>query len=231
MRTGHLALAAMLAFGAGAFTAAAQDSSAPQQDALAAASRRALEAKKDQAKSAKVFTNDNLPTDAAISFVGQTPAAPANGGSQNASAGQAAPSASATGAGDPKKAQEANAALDAAKEHLASVKKDLDIDQRKFALDQQTYQSDPNPDANKSGASDLQSEKDEIASKQDEVDAAQKAVDDLMAKMSEHPAASSSDNSPNSSSSPSDNGSSAPAAPAVTTGGISLSATPSNPQN
>jgi hypothetical protein len=224
MRTGHLALAAMLAFGAGAFTAAAQDSSAPQQDALAAASRRALEAKKDQAKSAKVFTNDNLPTDAAISFVGQTPAAPANGGSQNASAGQAAPSASATGAGDPKKAQEANAALEAAKEHLASVKKDLDIDQR-------TYQSDPNPDANKSGASDLQSEKDEIASKQDEVDAAQKAVDDLMAKMSEHPAASSSDNSPNSSSSPSDNGSSAPAAPAVTTGGISLSATPSNPQN
>jgi hypothetical protein len=222
MRTGHLALAAMLAFGAGAFTAAAQDSSAPQQDALAAASRRALEAKKDQAKSAKVFTNDNLPTNAAISFVGQTPAAPANAGSQNASA---------TGAGDPKKAQEANAALEAAKEHLASVKKDLDIDQRKFALDQQTYQSDPNPDANKSGASDLQSEKDEIASKQDEVDAAQKAVDDLMAKMSEHPAASSSDNSPNSSSSPSDNGSSAPAAPAVTTGGISLSATPSNPQN
>ena len=223
MRTGCFALAAMLAFGASTFTTGAQDSTAPQQDALAAASRRALEAKKDQAPTAKVFTNDNLPTNAKISFVGQTPAAP----TASASA-QAQPAAGNSG-DDAKKSAAANAALESAKDHLASLKKDLDLDQRRLSLDQQTYQSDPNHDSNKSGEADVQAEKDEIASKQDEVDTVQKLVDDLAAKASQAGSASSSsssDNSANSASSSSDINSSAPAAPAVTTGGISRSTQP-----
>ncbi len=46
-------------------------------DPLAAAARRAREEKKDQAKPAKVFTNDNLPTKGGVSSVGQTSAEPA----------------------------------------------------------------------------------------------------------------------------------------------------------
>jgi biotin carboxylase len=45
-------------------------------DPLAAAARRAREEKKDQAKPAKVFTNDNLPTTGGVSAVGETSAAP-----------------------------------------------------------------------------------------------------------------------------------------------------------
>lgn len=50
--------------------------SAPQQDPLAEAARRAKEQKKEESKAPKVFTNDNLPTDATISLVGTTTAPP-----------------------------------------------------------------------------------------------------------------------------------------------------------
>jgi chromosome segregation ATPase len=43
-------------------------------DPLVAAARRAREEKKDQAKPAKVFTNDNLPTTGGVSSVGETSA-------------------------------------------------------------------------------------------------------------------------------------------------------------
>src|SRR5579863_7008174 len=46
---------------------------ASQQDSLADAARRAREAKKDQAKPARVFDNDNLPG-GVISTVGKSPA-------------------------------------------------------------------------------------------------------------------------------------------------------------
>jgi hypothetical protein len=44
--------------------------SAPPQDSLAAAARKAREQKKDAAKPAKVFTNDDLPSGGGISTVG-----------------------------------------------------------------------------------------------------------------------------------------------------------------
>ncbi|MGC2332463.1 MAG: hypothetical protein WA581_13495 [Candidatus Acidiferrales bacterium] len=47
---------------------------APQQDPLAEAARKAREQKKDAPKAAKVFTNDNLPTQSAVSTVGSSPA-------------------------------------------------------------------------------------------------------------------------------------------------------------
>jgi hypothetical protein len=45
---------------------------APQQDSLAEAARKAREQKKDAPKTAKVFTNDNLPTQGGISTVGKS---------------------------------------------------------------------------------------------------------------------------------------------------------------
>ncbi|MGO9589564.1 MAG: hypothetical protein ACLP3K_05890 [Candidatus Acidiferrales bacterium] len=52
----------------------AAPAAAPQQDPLAEAARKAREQKKDEPKAAKVFTNDDIPTQGAVSTVGQAPA-------------------------------------------------------------------------------------------------------------------------------------------------------------
>jgi hypothetical protein len=46
---------------------------APQQDPLVEAARKAREQKKDAPKAAKVFTNDNIPTDGAVSTAEPSP--------------------------------------------------------------------------------------------------------------------------------------------------------------
>jgi hypothetical protein len=46
-------------------------SAAPQQDSLGAAARKAREQKKETSKPAKVFTNDDVPTEGGISSVGE----------------------------------------------------------------------------------------------------------------------------------------------------------------
>lgn len=64
------------------------NSSASQQDPLAAAARKAREQRKDAAKPAKVFDNDNLPTEGGISTVGTAPA-PQKSETEEAAAGAA----------------------------------------------------------------------------------------------------------------------------------------------
>jgi hypothetical protein len=198
MKTGRFALAMLLALGVGAITLAQDNSEAAGQsstDALAAAARRARQERKDQPKTAKVYTNDNLPSNATISFVGSepsasvpaakdanTPAAPAAKTptvTQNAQT-PASPSLAAAAKMTPEqKKGEDEAALVTAKQQLESTKKDLDIQQRKFALDQQSYMSNPNHDSDKEAAAALQTEQDNISARRDEVDAAQKVVNDL----------------------------------------------------
>jgi hypothetical protein len=46
---------------------------APRQDPLVEAARKAREQKKDAPKAAKVFTNDNIPSQGVVSTVGQSP--------------------------------------------------------------------------------------------------------------------------------------------------------------
>lgn len=188
MKTGHFALVIVLAFGVCAIATTAQDGSqrqnsaqaAAQADSLAAVARQARAERKDQPKAAKVFTNDNLPTNATISYVGSSAPAPKDAAaSVNTAADQTKAGAKSSGSGD--KASD-NAALAKAKQQLESAKKDLDIDQRKFALDQQDYLSNPNHGSDAQTAATLQSEQDGISAKKDEVDAAQKVVDDLKAR-------------------------------------------------
>jgi chromosome segregation ATPase len=69
-----------------------------------------------------------------------------------------------------------------AKAKLDSLKGDLDIEQRKYALDEQTYISNPNHEMDKSGAANLQNEKDDIAAKQQEIADLQKKIEDLQAQ-------------------------------------------------
>lgn len=148
-----------------------------QQDPLAAAARRAREAKKDQAKPAKVWDNESLASvSGAISVVGQ-PAAAAS--SPAPAAGGKSP------AGNPPAADKSaiEADLSAAKADVESLKVDLDLLQRKYALDQQTYLGTPEYSSDTAGAAALANEKSQIDSKQQQITDAEKKVADLQAQL------------------------------------------------
>lgn len=148
-----------------------------QQDSLAAAARRAREAKKDQAKPAKVWDNENLASvSGAISIVGQPAPAVTN---QPPAAGSKTPGGNSPAAD--KSAIEAD--LSAAKISLQSLKVDLDLLQRKYTLDQQTYFGTPDYSSDTAGAAALADEKKQLDSKQQEVTDAEKKVADLQAQL------------------------------------------------
>jgi hypothetical protein len=67
---------------------------------------------------------------------------------------------------------------------LQTAKADLDVWQRKFNLDSQTYYSKPNYAADKDGAASIDAEKSALEAKQQEVADAQMKVDQLEAKLS-----------------------------------------------
>ena len=70
-----------------------------------------------------------------------------------------------------------------AKEKVESLKKDLDLLQRKVDLDAQMYFSKPDYASDKAGAQNIQDERDAITAKQVDVDAAQKELDELQAEL------------------------------------------------
>jgi hypothetical protein len=134
-----------------------------QDNSLAAAARRAQEQKKEQPKAAKVWDNSNLPTSAPVSVVGQEPAA--NGSSATDTTNSTTPAADAKPAPTAAEVAQLNSDLDAAKQRMADLKADLDVAQRKYALDQQTYYGKPNFLADKAGAAALAAEKSDMAAK------------------------------------------------------------------
>ncbi len=74
--------------------------------------------------------------------------------------------------------------LAAAKAQLQTAKADLDILQRKFNLDSQTYYGKPDYAADQEGAASIDAEKGQVEAKQQEVADAQMKVDQLEAKLS-----------------------------------------------
>ncbi len=166
----------------------AQQAAAPSQAASPADTTTNSDAKP---KKARVWDNDNIPKAGdEISVVGPAQPAPdesanatANGGNGSA----AAPAAGAAPAGASDDSHEArktdkDARIEAAKQKLDSLKKDIELAQRKFNLDSDTYYGKPDYATDPEGAQALKSEKDALAEKQDEVDAAQKELDQLMAE-------------------------------------------------
>ncbi|MGB8523198.1 MAG: hypothetical protein WCD43_09540 [Candidatus Acidiferrales bacterium] len=164
-------------------------------DPVAEAARRAREQKKDEGKTAHVWNNDDIPKTNGVSVVGETPAAgagasagdtssganpgPAPGVAPNGDAGAAAPGQPAAS----EKTGAIAAELVTAKEQLKSLQTDLDIAQRKYALDEQTYLSNPQHQDDVAGASQLKDEEDQIAAKQQEIADSQKKVDEIQARL------------------------------------------------
>jgi len=171
-------------------SAVAQQQQPPQQqqdDSMADAARRARDQKKDQAKPAKVWDNDNVPAaDRSVNVVGQSNEAGGDAANQQAATDASAGSDSSKSEGkSPQDVAAALVELSSAKDKLQTLKADLDVLQRKYTLDAQTYQSNPNPPADKPGADALANEQAEIAAKQQEVEDQQKRVDELDAKLKE----------------------------------------------
>ena len=163
-------------------------------DPVAEAARRAREQKKDETKAPHVWSNDDIPKTNGVSVVGETsaagtdvPAADAANGANPAAAPSGAPSGDAAAApaqgAVPEKTGAIAAELSAANEHLKSIKTDLDIAQRKYALDQQTYLSNPDHANDNAGAAALKDEEDQIAAKQQEIADQQKKVDEIQARL------------------------------------------------
>src|ERR1700689_2160359 len=136
-----------------------QSTPQPAASSLAEASRHAREQKKDQAKAVHVWNGDNLPKTEAVSVVGQTPVAD-NPPSAAAVSGGANPVAAPAPSAEDLAA--VTAELTGAKEHLQSIQKDLDILQRKYGLDEQTYLSKPEYKNDREGAAQLKGEQSQI---------------------------------------------------------------------
>src|ERR1700733_16242196 len=180
-----------------------QSTQQAQADPVAEAARRAREQKKDEAKPSHVWNNDDIPKTNGVSVVGETAAAGADasagdagGNAGNSTAGSttgtttgtangAAPAAGAAagqGAGSEKTGAIA-AELAAAKEHLQSLQTDLDIAQRKYVLDQQTYLSNPQHENDAAGGAALKDEEDQIAAKQQEIIDAGKKIEEIKERL------------------------------------------------
>lgn len=187
MKLGKLGLAILLISPCLTGRARAQDAaSSAQQSSLAAAARQAREQKKDQPKTTKVWDNDNLPTTpGSVSVVGEsgenTPSSEAPAGNDQ---GQQPAASSEEAKPVPKKDKAAiSSDVDGAKQQLQDAKTDLDILQRKLALDQQMYYGKPDYASDKAGAAALKDEQDQIDAKQQQVASLQKKVDELAAEL------------------------------------------------
>jgi hypothetical protein len=142
-------------------------------------------------KKARVWDNDNIPKAGdEISVVG--PSQPASDASASSSSAAAANGATASGnaaataapaANDGTRKTDKDARVEAAKQKLDGLKKDVELALRKFNLDSDTYYGKPDYATDPEGAQALKSEKDALQEKQDEVDAAQKELDQLMAEL------------------------------------------------
>ncbi|MFY9803776.1 MAG: hypothetical protein WA211_19960 [Candidatus Acidiferrales bacterium] len=161
---------------------AAQSAAAPaaSADPLAEAARKAREQKKDQPKPARVFDNDNLPTQGGISAVGAAPAGESTEGGEAAApaeAGGAPAKSAAPSGGDEKSWREKFAKL---RKKLDQDQADLDIMQRELGVLDVQYYNDPMK-AMQQGytRSDIDEKTAKIEAKKKQVESDQQAISDL----------------------------------------------------
>jgi len=147
--------------------------SGSQDSSVADAARRSREKKKNAAKSAKVITDEeldkrNFPAGNEGLNVGSAPKLETEPPSAQAVA--AAEAADASTEQDAKEAAARDAKLARLKEQVADAEKDLDLAKRGLALDQDSFQSNPDYSHDAAGKAKLQDEKQQIDDKQQELD-------------------------------------------------------------
>jgi hypothetical protein len=158
--------------------AQSQADSAPS---VAEAARRVREKKKENSKPVRTLTNDDLPAapagDVANGAVSPTPADQAATPAAN-EGGEKKPTAAANDDQAKRKQAENAAALERAKKQLATALSELDIMQRKAALDSDSYYSKTDFENDKKGKANLDAEAQQISDKK-------QAVEELKARVAE----------------------------------------------
>jgi hypothetical protein len=152
----------------------------PQVDPLVAAARKAREQKKDQAgaKAARVFNNDNIPTQGGVSAVGQNAAADNADGTDAAAAGNGSgPAADGTSAAAGEKAWRDRFAK--LRKKLEQDQADLDLMQRELGVLDVQYYNDPVKGMQQGySRSDINEKTDKIEAKKKTIEADQQAISD-----------------------------------------------------
>ena len=181
----------------GAALAQSQDDSAPS---VAEAARRARDQKKTAAKPVRTLTNDDLPAarvsgaNAAEAQINPAKAEDNAAATSDASQAQAAPV-------NDEKTREQNAenaaALEHAKKELAQAEHELDVTQRKAALDSDAYYSKTDFANDKDGKANLDAEAQQISDKKQAVEALKARVAELQALVGEAPSLEPDKNPPN----------------------------------
>lgn len=187
--------AATLLVGGFAVTACAQSTDGSTQS-VAEAARKAREQKKNAAKPVKTVTNDDLPK-APVADSGLAAAKasdPAAAKPEDPSTTPAAPAANDEKTKQ-KKADD-QAALELAKKDLAQAATELDVLQRKAALDSDVYYSKPGYQSDTAGKANLDAEAQQISDKKQAVDALKAHVAELQALVGEEPTPDPGKNSP-----------------------------------
>src|SRR5438128_3098214 len=181
----------------GATLAQSQGDSAPS---IAHVSRRARERKKTAAKPVRTITNDDMPS-APVSVANSAEAQvnPAKA-EDNAAATSDANQAQTAPVNDEKtgeKNAENAAALERAKKELAQAEHELDVAQRKAALDSDAYYSKPDFANDKDGKANLDAEAQQISDKKQAVETLKARVAELQALVGEAPSLEPDKNPPN----------------------------------
>lgn len=157
--------------------------SGSQGPSVAEAARKARQQKAGQAKAKAVFTNDNLPTTGAVSYVGN-PDAYAKGGSEASSGDKAAKGTSAA-AGSEEDRAKTEGEIEQAKKELEVLKKDLELLKRDYELQRQQFFSNPGYAGDSAGKVALDGLENQVTTKQQEVAQAQQKLQELEAKLKE----------------------------------------------
>lgn len=155
---------------------------AQQQDqSLAEKARQIREKEKTTTKPNVVWTNQNLPTDAALSIVG---IAQSSGTQESATGAQATQNEKQADAGElESELTKLKAELADSKKDLKSAQKDLDLAQRLQKLDSDQHYSTPDYKSDQAGNAKLDADQKQVTAKQADVDAKQKKVDELQKKI------------------------------------------------
>src|SRR5260370_28274572 len=176
IRENHFSLIALATAGLFLFglsqTARAQ-SPTDSEPSVAEAARRAREKKKENAKPVRTLTNDDLPAAPAGEAATGTPAVKGEDAVTPASNEGGEKKPSVPGSDEQAKLLKANnaAALERAKKQLATALSELDIMQRKLALDSDSYYSKTDYASDKEGKANLDAEAQEISTKKEDIEA------------------------------------------------------------
>lgn len=173
---------ALVALLSAAFLPAAFSQSQDSQS-VAEAARRAREKKKAQTKPVKVITDDTLDVkkDDVQSAVAEEPRIPGTP-APNAQPASSAPGANAAGSSPATKESEEEKLkreLAALKEQLKQAMGDLDLLQREYRLDQDSFYSNPSYASDTAGKQKLDDEKQQISDKREEVERLRAKLADL----------------------------------------------------